>query len=109
MHVSNLATSVYAAETFTVQSWAVMLERWNDDKMDALNAKVDDLAGQMETGFARVDAELREGRQEMRAGFDRIDDRFDRIDDRFDHMQRLMIQFCGMMIVALIGLIATQL
>lgn len=80
----------------------VMLERWNDDKMDALNGKVDDLAGQMEKGFMRVDAELREQRQEMKAGFERVDDRFER-------MQRLMTQLCGMIIVALIGLIATQL
>jgi hypothetical protein len=87
----------------------VMLERWNDDKMDALDAKVDavdakvdDLAGQMEKGFVRVDVVLREQRQEMKAGFERVDDRFER-------MQRLMIQFCGLMIAALIGLIATQL
>jgi hypothetical protein len=42
----------------------VMLDRWNDPKMDALAAKVDDLGGQM-----------REQRREMEAGFKRIDDR----------------------------------
>lgn len=86
----------------------VMLERWNDDKMDALDAqvtsvdaKVDDLARRMERGFERVDvelreqrAELREQRQEMKAGFERL--------------YRLMFQFCGIAIAALIGLIATQ-
>jgi hypothetical protein len=78
----------------------VMLERWNDDRMDALavdvaglgsrvgvldtkvdnlDAKVDDLGGRMEKGFERVDAELREQRQEMReqrnetkAGFEAV-------------------------------------
>jgi len=86
----------------------VMLERWNDDKMDALDAKVDAvdakvdaLSDRTEKGFMRVDAELREQRQEMKAGFERVDDRFNRI-------QLLMIQFCGMMLAALIGLIATQ-
>jgi hypothetical protein len=108
----------------------VMLESRSDDRMDALSTKVDDLsarmdaqstklndlAAQMERGFRRVDAELREWRRETKAGFDRVDDRFERVnerfervDDRFDRLQRLMIQFCGMMLAALIGLIATQL
>lgn len=94
----------------------VMLERWNDDRMDALDAKVgvldrkvgvldakvnavdakvDDLDRRMEKGFARVDADLREQRQEMKAGFER--------------MHRLLVQFCGLMLAALVGLIATQL
>jgi hypothetical protein len=60
----------------------VMLERWNDDRMDALEAKVG-------TGFERVDADLSEMRREMKAGFDRI--------------QRLMIQFSGSLVVALIA------
>ncbi len=47
----------------------VMPERWNDDKMDALSARVDDLGGQMEKGFKRIDAELREQRQETKAEF----------------------------------------
>jgi len=51
----------------------VMLERWNDDKMDALEGKVDDLGG-----------EMREQRREMKAGFERVDDRFER-------MQRTML------------------
>jgi outer membrane murein-binding lipoprotein Lpp len=91
----------------------VMLENRSDDRMDALSAKVDDLGAQMEKGFKRVDAELREWRQEMKAGFERVnervDDRFDRVNERFDRIQQLMIQFCGLMLAALIGLIATQL
>jgi hypothetical protein len=87
----------------------VMFERWNDDKMDALeakvaavDAKVDDLAGRMEKGFTRVDAELREQRQDMKAGFERVDERFER-------MHRLLVQFCSAAIATLVGLIATQL
>jgi len=55
---------------------AVMLKRWNDDKMDALDAKVD-----------RLEIEMRDLRTEMKSGFDRL--------------HRLMIQFGGGMIVAL--------
>ncbi len=94
----------------------VMLENRSDDRLDSLSAKVDDLGDQMERGFKRVDAELREQRRETRAGFDRVDARFDRIDERFERVDerferihRLMVQFCGMMLAALIGLIATQL
>ncbi len=82
----------------------VMLERWNDDKMDALDAKVNAVEVKVNRVDAKVDAvvaELREQRQEMRelqqetkAGFQRI--------------HRLLFQFCGVAIAALIGLIATQ-
>jgi hypothetical protein len=75
----------------------VMLERWNDDKMDALAAEVRGLG-----------TELREQRREMKAGFERVDDRFDR-------MYRLMVQGVVALsaayvagFAALIGLIATQ-
>jgi hypothetical protein len=45
-------------------------------------------------------------RSEMKSGFDRLEKR---IDDGFDDLHRLMIQFCGLMLAALIGLVATQL
>lgn len=70
----------------------VMLERWNDDKMDALDAKVDGL-----------DRELREQRHEMKAGFERVEDRFER-------MQHLMVQvtvaISGSMIVGFGAMVA---
>jgi hypothetical protein len=77
---------------------AMMLERWNDDKMDALDAKVDGL-----------DTDMRELRQEMKAGFERVDDRFERL-------HRLMVvgvlALSGVYVAgfaALVGLVATQL
>lgn len=83
----------------------VMLERWNDDKMDALDAKVDGL-----------DREMRELRHEMKAGFERIEDRFERFEGRFERMQHLMVQvtvaISGSMIVgfgAMAAAIATKL
>jgi hypothetical protein len=58
---------------------AVMLERWNDDRMDALEAKVDGLGEQMreqrremrELG-GEVRQETRELRQDMKASFERL-------------------------------------
>jgi chaperonin cofactor prefoldin len=115
----------------------VMLDRWNDDKMDALEAKVIGLADQMsehrqETRELRRELrqEIHGLRQEMKAGFDRIDDRservddrferiddrFERIDDRFERMQRAMLNAAVAIsssflagFAALIVLIATKL
>ncbi len=67
----------------------VMLERWNDDKMDALEAKVDDVDVRLarvevrltrvevrvDEGFKRTDSELLEQRREMKAGFEKLNDR----------------------------------
>lgn len=64
---------------------AVMLERWNDDKMDALDAKVDGLGTQV----GEIRHELREERKETKAGFDRI--------------QRTMLWAAVTIIVALLG------
>jgi hypothetical protein len=87
----------------------VMLERWNDDKMDALAAKIEDLGSRMEKGFARVDTELREQRQETREL--RLE-----MNTRFEAMQRLMTQAAvGISasfitgFAALIALVATRL
>jgi hypothetical protein len=88
----------------------VMLERWNDDEMDALGAKVDGLGESMreqrqETRELRKEmreerkqnrAELLEQRREMKAGFEGIGDRFDRL-------RRTLLGAAGAIIVALIG------
>jgi len=57
---------------------------WTDERLDDLN-------GRVEEGFRRVDADLRA------------------LNARFDALHRTMLQLGGGVIVALIGLIATQL
>jgi hypothetical protein len=88
----------------------VMLERWNDDRMDALDTKVDDMGVRLarvevrvDDGFKKVDmrfetveTELLEQRREMKAGFQRMDDRFER-------MQWYLLGAAVTIIVALIG------
>jgi hypothetical protein len=64
-----------------------MREAWTDARLDDLNHRVED-------GFNRVDADIRALRAEMNS--------------RFDSLQRTLIQFGGVMIAALIGLIAVQ-
>jgi len=77
---------------------AVMLERWNDDKMDALAGKVDGL----ERDLREVRQDLREHRKEAKQGF--------------DNLHRTLIQTTVAVLTAfvvgfgaLVGLIATQL
>jgi hypothetical protein len=81
----------------------VMLERWNDDKMDALDTKVDGLDHRMKKGFERVDTEMRELRQDMKAGFERVDGRFGDIDGRFERLNHVLIGAAAAIIAAVIG------
>jgi hypothetical protein len=66
------------AEIFKVRQSSSMLERWNDDKMDALSGKVDDLGESMRELQAEIReerkqtrAELLEQRRDTKAGFDK--------------------------------------
>lgn len=65
-----------------------MRESWTD-------ARLDDMKRGMEAGFNRVDEDIRGLRGEM--------------NQRFDALNRTLLQIGGGVIVALIGLIATQL
>jgi hypothetical protein len=72
-----------------------MRSTWTDSRLDDFTVGVDRRFDAVDRRFDRL-----EGR--MEAGFDRLD-------ARFDSLQRTMMQIGGGMIVALIGLIATQL
>jgi tetrahydromethanopterin S-methyltransferase subunit G len=68
---------------------------WTDERLDDLNQRV-------ESGFARVDADLRELRGEMAR-------RFDHVEARFDALQRLMIQLTGGMMTGILATLVTLL
>jgi archaellum component FlaC len=92
-----------------------MRESWTDDRLDHLSQKVGERFDRVDERFKQVDERFRQ-----------IDGRFDRVEAearglrsemiefrsemnaRFDSMQRLMIQFFGVMAAALIGFVATQ-
>ena len=84
-------------------------ESWTDERLDDFSRHVDQR-------FDAVDAEIHDLRTEMNARFEKvdlrfekIDARFERLDARFEALHRLMLQSSVFVIVALIGLIATQL
>lgn len=68
---------------------------------------------EMRDEFAAVRREMRDEfaavRQEMKGEFRLVHSEFGALHERFDRLQQTMIQFMGVIIVALIGLIATQL
>ena len=70
---------------------AVMMprEKWTDERLDDLNAKVD-------VGFAETKAESRELRREM-------NERFNTVEARFDAMNRNMIAGFFVIVAAIIG------
>jgi len=73
-----------------------------DDRFDGVDRRIDEMDRRVEHRFDRVEGDLRELRGEMKAGFERFD-------ARFDALQHLLIRLGGVMIAALLGLIATQL
>jgi hypothetical protein len=83
-----------------------MRDTWTDERLD-------DLARRMDRGFDCVDRDLRDLRTDVGAHFDRVDEKFEAMNVRFDAMQRTMLQIggglIGTLVVASVGLVATQL
>lgn len=98
---------------------AVMLERWNDDKMDGLAAKVDGLGDQMREQrreMREFRVEMGEMRKEMRMIRAEMVDLRKETSAGLERLGRTMAQgavgLAGSVVIgfgALIGLIATQL
>jgi DNA anti-recombination protein RmuC len=83
-----------------------------DDRFDGMDRRFDEVDQRFEVvdrrfetvdrRFDRVEGDFRELRAEMKVGFERID-------DRFEALHLLLLRLGGVVIAALIGLIATQL
>lgn len=95
-----------------------------DQRFDQTEKKMDEGFARMDAGFARVDASLRELNGRFDGAFGELNSRFDRgfgelnsrldgglgeLNGRFDAMQRTLLGVSGVIIAALIGVIATQL
>jgi hypothetical protein len=90
-----------------------MRESWTDRRLDDLNDKVDRIDVDVRAHRVETRTEFATLREETKSGFDRVDARFERMDermdDRFDALHRLLLQISGLIVTALIGLIASQL
>lgn len=94
-----------------------MREQWTDERLDDLKGEVGMLRTEMRDEFRAVRTEMREEfsavraemREEFRAVRSDIGSLRSEMHAGFESLQRTMIQFGGVLIAALIGLIATQL
>lgn len=88
----------------------VMLERWNDEKMDGLAGEVHS----MDVRLGRVEVRVDEGFKQMDKRFEQVDKRFEKFEGElreqrremkagFDGMQRLMLWAAVSIVIALIG------
>jgi predicted nuclease with TOPRIM domain len=85
---------------------AVMMsprERWTDERIDDLNAKVDrgfaELKSEMKEGFAKVDKRF----EQVDKRFERIEDRLDKLTDRFESLNRTLWGGAFVIAAALLG------
>jgi hypothetical protein len=72
-----------------------MRQSWTDDRMDDLSRRMDERFRHVDQRFDQLEAQIIGMRTEMNM--------------RFDSIYRTMIQFGGVMVAALVGLLATQL
>ncbi len=80
-----------------------MRESWTDERLDDLNTKVDREFDRVDARFNRVDDRF----NRIDERFDRVDERFERMEERLDGIYQLLLWFCGIVVVALIGMIGS--
>lgn len=78
------------------------------DKIDDRFEKVDARFEKVDACFEKIDDRFDKIDERMRKGLERVEERFQIMDRRLLDTYRMMMGFCGLMLAALIGLIATQ-
>jgi hypothetical protein len=94
-----------------------MRQSWTDDRLDDLKDDLNEFRGDTKSEFAAMRSEMQVEfaafRSEMGTGFRALRAEmtagFGQINQRFDRLFQAMIGFGGVMIVSLVGFIATQL
>jgi hypothetical protein len=97
-----------------------MRESWTDERLDdgfervsadirSLHDEVGGLRKEMRWEFGSVRQEIGSVRQETGSLRQEMNARFEHMEARFDDLQRTLLQVGGGMIVALLGILATQL
>jgi ElaB/YqjD/DUF883 family membrane-anchored ribosome-binding protein len=98
-------------------------DSWTDERLDDFRSEMSEFRREVKEEFANVGDEMRGEfravrremrdefatvRKEMKDEFAVVRQDMKALNQRFDSLHRIMIQFCGLMVAALIGLIATQ-
>ncbi len=100
-----------------------MRQSWTDDRLDDFRAETQRRFAEVDRRFDEVDRRF----DKVDERFEKVDERFDKVDERFekvqaeikdlgremnarfDSLQRVMLQFSGLLLVTLVGFIVTQL
>jgi hypothetical protein len=90
-----------------------MRESWTDERLDDFRAETAKRFDSVDKRFDSVDERFEKIEGEMKSGFEHVERKmesgFERLDGRIDAMHRTSLQVGGGILVALIGLVATQL
>ncbi len=76
----------------------VMLERWDDDRMDALAGSVTDLgrrADVLDVKVDRLSEQVDQRFEQVDQRFEQVDQRFEQVDKRFEQVDKRFEQFDG--------------
>jgi len=71
-------------ETMTVR------REWNDDRLDALELKVDEGFRHVDRRFEQIDKRF----EQIDKRFEQIDRRFERLENSMESLRRMMMTFC---------------
>lgn len=86
-----------------------MRESWTDARLDDFATHTDKRFDAVDKRFDSVDKRFDSVERRMEDGFNRVDAELRALNGRFDALNRTLLQVGGGVIVALIGLIVTQL
>jgi hypothetical protein len=92
-----LSATVLCREAAVAEREEAEMTEGNDGRLDELSGRVGYLSGRVDEMSKRID-DLSE----------RVDRGFAQVDARFNALQRTLLQLGGVLIAALLGLIATQ-
>jgi hypothetical protein len=95
----------HSPEVFCLRFAIMYRMAWTDERMDEFARHNDQRFDAVDKRFDAVDKRF----DAVDRRFDSIDKRLERLGDRFATLQLTLLVFCGTIIAALIGLIATQL
>jgi hypothetical protein len=93
-----------------------MRNDWPDDRLDAFQGETRHHFNEANKRFDKVEGEIKaeakglrtEIKDEVKGLRGEMNARFDAVDARFDSLQRTMLWFSGVLIVALLGFMVTQ-